>query len=410
MGRKWVILCGALLLAAIPLTACAGSQGPAGPVGPPGVPGPEGPQGPPGPSGPPGGAATAPSADYIGSQTCDGCHPEVYEAFSRSGHAWQLNRVKAGKPPQYPFSRLISPPEGYSWVDISYVIGGYNWKAIFLDQNGYIITDLPGASGDVDYLNLLNLANPLIGKSADWVQYHSGEAELPYDCGSCHATGFNPSGHQDELPGIIGTWAEAGVQCEACHGPGSLHASNPKGVRLVIDRDTHMCGQCHLLGEGKTLDSEGGFINHHDQYGWMLQGKHLVMDCVTCHDPHTGVVELRKGDEATTQAPCEGCHFEEAQFQNNPEHLSLKVDCTQCHMPHMIKSAWGDAQLYTADIRTHVMSINPFQVAQFDEVGNLLTQQISLDFACRHCHVEGTSLAKTDLELIDMAVDYHKRP
>jgi hypothetical protein len=62
-----------------------------------------------------------------------------------------------------------------------------------------------------------------------------------------------------------------------------------------------------------------------------------------------------------------------------------------------------------AEIKTHVFSINPFQIAQFDEAGYLPTQQISLGFAPRNCHVEGTSMAKTDQESIDMAVDYHKR-
>jgi hypothetical protein len=42
-----------------------------------------------------------------------------------------------------------------------------------------------------------------------------------------------------------------------------------------------------------------------------------------------------------------------------------------------------------ADIRTHVISINPFQIAQFDEAAHLLPRQISQNFACRYCHVEG---------------------
>lgn len=78
---------------------------------------------------------------------------------------------------------------------------------------------------------------------------------------------------------------------------------------------------------------------------------------------------------------------------------------TQGH-PEMTDLSGG---VTPAEIKTHIFSINPFQIAQFNEAGHLPTQQISLDFAPRHCHVEGTSMAKTDRELIDMAVDYHKR-
>ena len=53
------------------------------------------------------------------------------------------------------------------------------------------------------------------------VAYHAGE-EKPYNCGTCHTTGYNPEG-ENELPGIVGTWAEPGIRCEECHGPGAGH-------------------------------------------------------------------------------------------------------------------------------------------------------------------------------------------
>jgi len=46
-------------------------------------------------------------------------------------------------------------------------------------------------------------------------------------------------------------------------------------------------------------------------------------------------------------------------------------------------------------------------VGQFNEDGSVALSQISLDFACRHCHINDTSLAKTDEELISAATDYH---
>jgi hypothetical protein len=350
-------------------------------------------------------------AEYMGSATCGGCHKELYDTFIKSGHPWKLNPVVDGQPPQYPFTEVPNPPEGYTWDDISYIIGGYNWKARFMDQEGYIITDKPGAViSDTEYLNQYNFANPIIGQEAGWVQYKSGTPDLKYDCGSCHTTGYSPQGSQDDRPGIVGIWAEPGIQCEACHGPGSQHASNPRGFRMVIDRDAELCGQCHRRGDVEAVDAKDGFIEHHEQYEELFQGKHAALDCVQCHDPHQGVVQLRQAGEQTTRTKCENCHFQQAQFQDSTIHPNVAA-CADCHMPRIIKSAWGDAERFTGDIRTHLMAIDPQQVGQFSEDGKTALSQISLDFACRGCHVEGGAASpKSDEELIEKASGYHTPP
>jgi hypothetical protein len=80
-------------------------------------------------------------------------------------------------------------------------------------------------------------------------------------------------------------------------------------------------------------------------------------------------------------------------------------------MPRLVKSAVGDAERFAGDIRTHVMAINPTQVGQFTEDGRVALSQISLDFACRGCHIEdGLGLPKTDEELMQAAVNYHAAP
>lgn len=415
MKTKWLILVAFLVVMAAALAACAGPPGPPGPAGPPGPVGPEGPQGPPGPEGPAGpvvqpvgaGEAASVGADYVGSPTCSGCHMDTYNTFMMSGHPWKLTRVIDGQPPDYPFTEIPNPPEGYTWDDILYVIGGYNWKARFIDKQGYIITDAPGSSGNTGYLNQYNFANPDIFFEAGWVTYHSGEEDLPYDCGSCHTTGYSPRGNQDGLPGLIGTWAEAGIQCEACHGPGGLHVKNPQGVQMIIDRDAAMCEKCHLRGAAGSVNASNGFIEHHEQYEELFQGKHITLDCVVCHDPHTGVVQLRRAGEQTTRTQCQNCHFKEAKVLDHPP----IAQCGDCHMPRIIKSAWGDAEKFTGDIRTHRMAIDPSLVGQFSEDGTIAFSQISLDFACRQCHVEGgKALPKTDEQLIEKATGFHTGP
>ena len=76
-------------------------------------------------------------------------------------------------------------------------------------------------------------------------------------------------------------------------------------------------------------------------------------------------------------------------------------------MPRVIQSAWANQQYFTGDIRSHVVAIDASQISQFAEDGQVVYPQISLDFACRHCHINGTGLAKTDEELIQAATGYH---
>ncbi|MBN1147385.1 MAG: hypothetical protein JXA78_09015 [Anaerolineales bacterium] len=397
-----------VLFAMLLLIACTGTQGPEGAPGPAGPPGAEGPQGPPGDPGETGlqGEPGPTGAEYAGSALCAGCHPDIAETVNKSGHARNLNPVIDGKAPEFPFTKLQSPPGGYTWDDILYVVGGYNWKARFVNKEGYIITNKPGETGDAVYLNQYNFANPLVGKDAGWVTYKSGEENLSYDCGACHTTGYDPSAF-NELPGIVGDWAEPGVQCEACHGPGSLHVTNPRGIEMKIVRDGEECGDCHRRDSVEQVNASNGFIQHHEQYEELYQSKHLVLDCIDCHDPHMGVVQLRKAGEQTTRTQCENCHFKSAKYQNVEQHIAIGVPCIECHMPRLVVSGWGNPELFSGDIRTHVMAIDAAQVGQFSEDGAVAYSQISLDFACRHCHIIGTGLDKTDEELVQAAADYH---
>jgi len=410
----WIVL---ILILALAVAGCAGAegeqgppgpegaQGPAGETGPEGPEGPAGPQGEPGPEGPPGPAAEAAMGFeppvYVGAATCGECHQETYDVFMKSGHPYKLNAVVDGQPPEYPFTEVVDVPEGYTWDDIAYVIGGYNWKARFIGHDGFIIT------GDEEATTQYNFWNEELEMGDNWVAYHAGE-EKPYNCGTCHTTGYSPEGNQEDRPGFIGTWEESGIQCEECHGPGSAHSDYPKSFEMKIDRDAESCGACHRRGDVEQVNASGGFIKHHEQYEELFQGKHVTIDCVTCHDPHEGVIQLRREGLPTTRTSCENCHNEEERTQNNEIHEQLNVECIDCHMPKMVKSALGDPERFTGDIRTHLMDIDPFQVGQFTEDGSESLSQISLDFACRHCHNEnGIGDVKTDEELISGAYQYH---
>ncbi len=113
------------LILTLILAGCSSQETVAGPPGPAGPAGPEGPAGPIGETGPQG--LPGPSgAEYVGDQMCGGCHVELYNAYMQSGHPWNLTPVTNGAAPDYPFSEIPTPPEGYTWDDILYVISGYS--------------------------------------------------------------------------------------------------------------------------------------------------------------------------------------------------------------------------------------------------------------------------------------------
>ena len=389
------------------VTACAGEIGPQGPVGPQGPPGPQGPAGEPGQPGPPGadgrngedGVSYTPP-NYVGAAACKECHAEIYESFTETGHANLLNKVTGGKPPVYPFSKVPNPPEGYTWNDISYVIGGYAWKADFMGKDGFIIT------GDANAKTQYDLYNENLKLGNDWVSYHAGE-QTPYTCGSCHTTGYSPNGHQDNLPGIVGTWAEPGVQCEACHGPGGNHVNNPLLVAMKVDRDAEACGTCHRQSDTTTqIEAKDGFIQHHDQYQELFESKKRVMDCVNCHSPHQST---KYAENLGIKTPCESCHFEQVQYQKI-KYIRHGSGCVNCHMPRVTQNAVADPARHTGDVRTHLTVINPLAVLQFDENGEFIQQYLTLDFACKGCHYEGGDGGiLPDEQLIDVAIGYHDR-
>jgi hypothetical protein len=398
MSRNRNALIIALIFVALLFTACAGAQGPEGPIGPAGATGPLG------PAGPPGLDATS-SQEYVGSEQCGECHEQQYAKFVLSGHPYKLNEVINGQPPTYPYDTVTGgvqdPPDGYTWNDISYVIGGYEWKARFVDKEGYIIT------GDEDATTQYNYANETVGAPAGWVPYHAGE-EKPYDCGRCHTTGYSPQGHQDDMEGIIGTWAFPGIQCEECHGPGSRHAENPQGIRMVLDRSSQLCGECHVRGNPAQIDASNGFERHHEQYEDLYNSKHFAISCIACHDPHASSLNEdpdlnpNKGISQT----CEACHWAQEAIQNNRFHL--RVECIDCHMPPMAKSAQGNLEIFTGDVRSHQFSINPDPDApQFSEDGSLVMPYLTLQYACGHCH-NGEVYSEQDLETLSAMADiYH---
>ena len=196
-------------------------------------------------------------------------------------------------------------------------------------------------------------------------------------CAACHSTRLE-KGYRAEEDRFDTTWSEIDVSCEACHGPGSLHAANPESalpVRLVAagrwefapgariaERDRPLdsrqqvetCGRCHarasrlseappgaqsladthrvaLLDEGLYF-ADGRIDGEVYVYGSFLQSRMYArgVRCSDCHDPHSLEIDGAPDDA------CSRCHLPSA-FATRDHHRhqpgSPGASCVACHMP-----------------------------------------------------------------------------
>ncbi len=129
----------------------------------------------------------------------------------------------------------------------------------------------------------------------DWTQLGS-----QVTCLECHTTGYDAN---------TGKYAEAGVTCEACHGP--FQPTHPQ-TSMPITPNADLCGNCH-----KTTTDEWR-ASVHGQQG---------IQCQACHDPHS---QNPKAESVT--ALCTTCHQDRGTSFTHSTHANAGLECSNCHM------------------------------------------------------------------------------
>lgn len=197
-------------------------------------------------------------------------------------------------------------------------------------------------------------------------------------CAGCHSTNLEKN-YEPQSDSFNTTYSSIDVDCEACHGPGSLHADDPANwpmklasepeaewvfepgssiAKRVPERTQHeqveTCAQCHsrrsqlvdrfepgtplmhgfrpeLLEEGLYY-ADGQILDEVFVYGSFVQSKMFAagVTCTDCHEPHSN--RLR----ADGNAVCAQCHL--ASTYETPEHHRHEAggpgaQCVDCHMP-----------------------------------------------------------------------------
>lgn len=366
-------------------------------------------------------------ASYAGSTACTLCHTDIAAKVAIHGHSNALTSVR-GLPPTFPAAApragVPAPPSGFSWSDIAFVVGGYTKDALFVGNDGFLLTT--GASGVDTQWNLAFAPNGTEPSFAPYLPDQPAPQPFEAACFVCHTTGAmaqnsaNPM-FQENRPGILGTWREEGVRCEACHGPGGNHFTT-RAAEVLIRRDrifinssgSQTCVNCHTRPFGSSsgdILAADGFIQGYQQAAELrASGSHSAFACTVCHDPHASATYDR---DRGIRNDCTVCHDQ----QNMARHegkvyvaangYTETLRCESCHMPFatrtgsstLIDSVDFDGTVQgtarVGDTRSHIFRIS-FELADFNDMlsddGSRVRLDdrgraaVTVDFVCMRCH------------------------
>jgi len=351
------------------------------------------------------------SAKYVGINTCKTCHQNIYNTFIKTGMGQSFDRAtkiksKAEFTNPHFYDAFNQMHYNAQFINDSLYIHEYrlNKKDTTFsrqEQVNFIVGSGQHTNSHIQnvngYLNQMPMTFYTQKKKWDLPPgFENGvntrfSRKIGLECMSCHnAFPKFVEGSENKFESV-----PQGIDCERCHGPGSIHVQQKQNgilidtskyidysivnpAKLSIEAQFDVCQRCHLQGntilkEGKSfLDFKPGqklsdymtvflpkyshadkdFImaSHADRLkqsacfiksAEKIQQKSLkpyqnAMTCITCHNPHVSVKETNK--EVFNQA-CLNCHGKTAEAKNvlvttHQKNKILKTgDCVSCHMP-----------------------------------------------------------------------------
>lgn len=351
------------------------------------------------------------TAKYVGINTCRQCHQAIYDSYIKTGMGKSFDHASKQKSSAkfdahtviydkykdfyyHPFwdgedmkimeFRLKGKDTIYKRIEkVDYIVGsGQHTNSHIFNTNGYL-HQMPMTyytqKGQWDFPpGFENGANTRFSR------------KIGLECLSCH------NSYPDFVEGSENKFNEIpeGINCERCHGPGSIHVQQRQmGIKidtskyidysivnpgkLPIDKQFDVCQRCHLQGnsvlkEGKSFfDFKPGmklsdfittflprYKNSDDQFimashaDRLKQSKCFIksfkpetdsaslrpyknsLTCVTCHNPHVSVKETGK---ETFNNACKNCHNPKTVNGLCTEKKELRNavqdNCVTCHMP-----------------------------------------------------------------------------
>ncbi|HEX6994211.1 MAG TPA: tetratricopeptide repeat protein [Gammaproteobacteria bacterium] len=343
----------------------------------------------------------AAEAHFVGTAVCAGCHTEEAERWSGSYHDLAMQPATSetvlgdfddatltyhGITTRFYtrdgefFVRTDGPDGALHDYRIAYTFGVEPLQQYLVEMPngryqafGIAWDSRPAEQGGQRWFHLypdleLDASDPL-----HWTQsVHNWNGR----CATCHSTALEKRYIPDE-DRFATRWSEIDVGCEACHGPGSLHAAAPEDVQAGLPStervwrrgegaataarsgtesgagEIDVCAQCHArraqlddaLAPGEPLldrfvparldeglyHADGQILDEVFVYGSFVQSAmyRAGVVCSDCHDPHSTRVV------AEGNALCTRCHapnvFDTAEHHHHAPGGPGAM-CVDCHM------------------------------------------------------------------------------
>lgn len=330
--------------------------------------------------GTPASAPPRPEAGYAGSAACVACHAAEHAAWAASLHAAALRTADApGLASVLPSGDLTTGAE-----EVLRVVRAQDGPVVEASPPGdtaaraplpYVLGRRPLeqllAAVPVGRLQALPIAFDIARR--EWFDLFAGDPREPGDwghwtgrgmtansqCLACHTTGYEKR-YQPADDSYASRWAEAGVGCEACHGPRSAHvASRRSGAAdtptppLAGEPLLDLCATCHALRrerwdghrpgaawvdyyepvllDGDEYHPDGQLQVESYEWGSFVQSAmyRAGVTCLDCHDAHGTALR------AAGNALCIRCHDAALDTPAHTRHATGTPGsaCLACHMP-----------------------------------------------------------------------------
>ncbi len=337
------------------------------------------------------------SIHYVGMDKCRSCHEPVYQNFIKTGmgQSWDSATRKKSAADFNPTHALVYDEQSdfyYKpfWKNdklhiLEYRLEGKDTTHKLVQQVDYVVGSGQHTNSHIYSVNGYMHQAPITfyTQKGQWdlaPGFEDGantrfSRMIQLECMSCHngLPEFDSKSQNKYLS------IKNGIDCERCHGPGSLHikekmagkiVDTSKGpdytivnpARLTTELQNNVCQRCHLQGiavlnDGKTFfDFRPGmklsevmnvFMPQYEgAQDKMIMASHVErmkksdcyinsgkMSCITCHDPH---VSVKFTPQSQYINACNSCHGDKAEFQCTEEktvRLQQDNDCIKCHMP-----------------------------------------------------------------------------
>lgn len=345
--------------------------------------------------------------DYAGTVVCASCHREAYDGWFASSHARTSYfateedlppDVMAEKTVEHLPGRTTYRREGDGWIAETVGADGevHAYPLVMISGHlrvRFFVARMPDGRLQVlpamyelptgkwfDYSHLIfgagtrDFATPPViepGTASFWTgPVRSWDAA----CAQCHMSGKTPIEARPDGTGPRLLWRAHAVDCEACHGPGRLHAEAwrrlemdealPKLETLPRGDLVAVCTRCHQ--EGNLLDAQ--FTLGADLYEYIdptlavdperadpagrpleliYDGLPFAMSacanaagltCSTCHAPHGSKhrsLLRRPHEDGSFCTPCHQDLIDEGAGHHHHAPGGSGAPCIACHMPFL---------------------------------------------------------------------------